>query len=116
MKIAIQFSLIFILNSSIGMCNEQNLIQSICKITNDITNSNTDKKDVLIGNLGGKTWSLTINKIIECIDDETAVVVTDLSKKMTTKDLRKAAVIIIAFKEPNEVSFFTTIIKLRHKV
>ncbi|KAL7014255.1 hypothetical protein ACKWTF_015827 [Chironomus riparius] len=69
---------------------------SICKIINEITSSTTDTQDILIGNLGGQSWSTTVNDIVKCIDDETAVVISDFKTKLTDDKLRKASIVILA--------------------
>lgn len=110
-KLFVIFSSILLLNSSLSTnitfkpsIDSQTLYKSICKITNDITSSKSDTKDILIGNLGGKIWSSTINNIVQCIDDETAVVVTDLQNKMSRNNLKKALLIIVAFDSIDGVS------------
>jgi len=103
-KLFVIFCSILFFNSSISTkidlilpTDSQNLSRSICNIANDVINSKTDTQDILIGNFGGKSQSSTINDIIQCINDETTVVVTDLKDKMSRNDLRKASLFIIAF-------------------
>jgi hypothetical protein len=55
--------------------------------------------------LGSNIWSSTVNDIIQCIDDGTAVVVADLSAVVKEKSLRKASVVILTFDEFDQVSF-----------
>ena len=62
-----------------------------------------DTQDVLIGNLGDQGWSQSVNDIIECIDDDKAVVVTDLKGIHQEKKLRKGSVIVLALQHPNRV-------------
>ena len=111
-KLFIIFSTIFIFNSSLStnfVLNpsifDQNLSKSISKIANDATSTTTDTHDILIENLGGNIWSSTINEILKCIDDATAVVVTDLKAQMLSNVLKKAMVIIVAFDMIDGVSF-----------
>ncbi|CAG9811315.1 unnamed protein product [Chironomus riparius] len=99
-KLLIFISTISILNLAIStksINSDQHLAENICRITNDIIKSTNDTQDILIGNLGGIIWSSAVNEIIKCIADETAVVFTDLRIKMINSNLRKAAVIIMAF-------------------
>jgi len=105
------FSTLFLLNSSFGTYNhlksssdDQKLSKSICKITNDVTSSKIHTQDILIGNLGGKIWSSTINDIVQCIDDGSAVVIVDLNAVMEEKNLRKASVVILTLNGINQVS------------
>ena len=94
------FSTNFILKS---LTDDQKLSKSICKITNDITNSKSDTQDILIGNLGGNIWSSTVNDIVSCIDNDKAVVVSDLNSVIMDSKLRKASVVILALKWLNMV-------------
>ena len=106
-KLFIIFCAILLLNSAFSsksLSSDQNLAPSICKITNDITKSTTETQDILIGNPGGQVWSSTVNDIIKCIDDGTAVVVTDLSSQMLNKNLRKASVVIVTLDRIDGVS------------
>ena len=106
-KLFIIFCAILLLNSAFSsksLSSDQNLAQSICKITNDITKSTTETQDILIGNPSGQVWSSTVNDIIKCIDDGTAVVVTDLSSQMLNKNLRKASVVIVTLDRIDGVS------------
>lgn len=74
----------------------QNLSTNVCKITKDIIKSKTDAQDILIGNLGGKLWTTTLNDIAGCIGSDNSVIVNDFEEALTEKSLRKAAVIILA--------------------
>ena len=95
------FSTNFILESLII---DQNLSKSICKITNDVTNSKSDTHDILIGDFGGQNGSLIVNDIIHCIDDGKAVVATDLRRIIKNEVLRKASVIILKLNRVDKVS------------
>lgn len=104
----VTFSTIFILKSSlsrsIALIHDQKLSKSICKITNDIISSRIDTQDILIGNIGGHVWSLTVNDIVKCISKGNAVLVTDLRRLIKERNLRKASVVILALNQANEVS------------
>jgi hypothetical protein len=70
-KIFVTFSSILVINSSLGThfipqlpSDDQQLAQSVCKITNDVTRAKTETQDILIGNFVDKTWSTTVNDII----------------------------------------------------
>lgn len=56
---------------------DQNLSKSICMLTNDVINLKANTQDILIGNLGGKLWSSTIDDIIKCSRSKSAIVLTD---------------------------------------
>ncbi|KAL7014273.1 hypothetical protein ACKWTF_015844 [Chironomus riparius] len=85
--------------------SDKKFFQNICNIINDVTGSRTDTQDILIGNLGGKIWSSTVNDIAQCIDHGNAVVVTDFKTKITEKRLWKASVVVIAgLKQSEEVN------------
>ena len=56
----------------------------------------------MIGNLGGKVWSSTVNDIVQCIDDGKAVVVSDFKAVVKEKSLRKAAVAILVGLSPTD--------------
>lgn len=87
------------------LISDQTLPNSICKVTNDIINSKSDTQDILIGNLGGKLWSSMVNNIIKCIDEESAVVVTDFKLKIIEERLWKATVVIlVGLKQTDDVS------------
>ena len=113
-RINVIFLTLLLFNSSLGnnlfiqsLPDDQNLPKSICKITNDVISSKNQTQDILIGNLGDKTWSSTVNEIIKCIDGETALVVTDLKTKITEKRLKKSPVVILAgFNQNNHVRVF----------
>ena len=98
-KFFVIFLCIFCLNST----DAQDLSKNICKITNDITKSSTDTQDILIGNLGGETWSSTVNDIIQCVDDNIAIVVTDFQQKIIEKNLKKASVVILILEWHSQV-------------
>ena len=109
-KFFIIFSTIYFLNSSLSTrfnltssIDHQNLPQSICKIINDVTKSKTDTQDIIIGNLQGNKLSI-IDDIIECVKDNTAIVVTDFKAKMTEKMLRKAAIVILLLDKLDKVN------------
>ncbi|CAG9798202.1 unnamed protein product [Chironomus riparius] len=74
-------------------------IKSICEIQNDVVNFRTDTQDILIANQGGQMWSSTVNDIIRCFGDSNPVVVTDLKRKITAKNLRKASLVVLAFSQ-----------------
>ena len=110
-KFFIIFSSIYILNASLStkfplesQINHQNVVKSICKITNEVTKSTTDTQDVLIVESRAINESTTVNEILMCIDN--AVVVTEMRKKILVKNLRKAAVIIIDFDRIDGVRLF----------
>ncbi|CAG9811094.1 unnamed protein product [Chironomus riparius] len=94
------FSTKFILKT---LQNDDKLSNYVCKVTKDIISSKSDTQDVLIGNLGGKMWSLTVNDITGCIGSLSAVVVTNFEDVMTEKTLNKAAVMIVMFGDVNQV-------------
>lgn len=103
------FVAILVLNSTLNLGfilktlqNNKILSNYVCKITKDIIKSKYDTQDVLIGNLGGKVWSSTVNEIAGCVKDS-VVVVSDFSKKMTEKSLRKAAIVIVLINEVDMV-------------
>lgn len=83
---------------------DQNLPKSICKITNAIISSTTDTQDILVGNIGGKVLPLTFNDILECIEDVSAVVVSNFEEIIVNKHLRKATIVIMLINESNLVS------------
>ena len=124
-KFFIIFSTIYFLNSSLSTrfinassIDHQNLPQSICKIINDVTKSKTDTQDILIGNLQGNNELSIIDDIIECVKDNTAIVVTDFKAKMTEKMLRKAAIIILLLDKLDKVNppNFTSPLDQFHKI
>lgn len=107
------FSILLLLDSSFSthdylksLIDDQKLPKVICKIINDITSSNNETHDILIGNLGEKIQSSPLNDFLQCIDDDSAVVVTDLRAITRNKHLRKASVIILVMNEANEVSCY----------
>lgn len=83
--------------------NDKKLSNYVCKVTKDILKSKTDTQDVLIGNLGGKKWSSTVNDIAGCIGRGSAVVVSDFMATLKEDTLRKAAVVILTINQLNEV-------------
>ena len=110
-KIFTILSSLLLLNSTLSTnlilkssTDDEKLSKSICKITNDVINTKTDTQDILIGNLGGKVWSSTVNDIVKCIDDGNAVVVTDFNAKIVEKNLRKSAVVILTMEWLDRVS------------
>ena len=82
------------------------LSKSICKIANDVTSSKTGTNDILIGNFGFQIWTSTINDIVRCIDDETAVVVADFKKIIKSKRLRKASTVLLLLGYVDKVGYF----------
>lgn len=84
------------------MADNHKLAKSICKITNDVRNSNNDSHDILIGNFGEKIWSSIINDIVLCTHGGNAVAVTDFKEKITEMKLRKVTVGLVV--GINEVS------------
>lgn len=111
-------SLLFLLNSSLSTSykpkysvNDQNLSNSVCKIINEIIKSRTAITDIFIGNLGGQSWSSTINDITKCINDGIAIVTADMSKKITEKTLRKASVIILFLNDADQVCMVRLVLK-----
>ncbi|KAL7014254.1 hypothetical protein ACKWTF_015826 [Chironomus riparius] len=100
------FSTLFIINTSFTtkmLIKDQELPKSICSITNNVTKSTTITQDILIGNMDRKIWSSTANDIIKCLDDDKAVVATDLTNTIQNLRLRKASVIILMLNQLNEV-------------
>lgn len=81
----------------------QKMSRSICKIINDITSTNSDTHDVLVGNLGGEIVQSSVLKVVECVSDENAVIVVDLGVKIKRKRLWKAAVIVLDLIHSDEV-------------
>ena len=65
--------------------------------------STIDTQDILIGNMVGETLSSTINEIAECVNDRTAVVVSDFGRQLSEKNLRKASVVILAIDKVDDV-------------
>ncbi|KAL7014265.1 hypothetical protein ACKWTF_015837 [Chironomus riparius] len=121
MKVAlflVKFSTIFQFISSVSTdyvliksTVHQKLPKSICKITNDIMNTNMDTQDILIGNLGGKAWSTTIDETIKCIDDKAGVFITDFKTKIIAERFKKSPVVIlVGFDNNSHVS----IVRLIH--
>ncbi|CAG9811583.1 unnamed protein product [Chironomus riparius] len=93
-----------ILNSSFStkfhfktLIDVKKLSNSICKVANDLINLKTHTQDILIGNLGRKSWSQTINDIAKCIGDGNAMVISDLKQQITEMKLRKATLVILTF-------------------
>jgi hypothetical protein len=85
---------------------DKRLSKSICKITNDVINLNTDTQDILLGHFGGKVWSDTINEIAECIDERSAVVVTDFGTMIAERNLRKASLIIMELNQVSKIRIY----------
>ncbi|KAL7014267.1 hypothetical protein ACKWTF_015839 [Chironomus riparius] len=81
------------------------LSNSICKVANDLINLKTHTQDILIGNLGRKSWSQTINDIAKCIGDGNAMVISDLKQQITEMKLRKATLVILTFDYFNGVIY-----------
>jgi len=109
-----KLSLIFIIFSSIVLLNSSHSLEisqifsnhssrPICKIINDLTRLTNDTQDILIGNIGDRNWSQNVNDIIECIDDDKAIVVTDFKGIHQEKKLRKGSVIVVALQHPSRV-------------
>ena len=101
--------ILLILNSTLSihlllgnLFDNEKFVNSICKITNDVANS-TDKQDILIGNLGGKVWSSTINDIVQCIVLRNPVVITDFKTVVKERNLRKASVVILTLNSVDSV-------------
>lgn len=80
------------------------LAESICDLQHDVMSSKSDNYDVLIGNLGGKIWSTIVGDIIECIGTNHPVIVTDMRNKIRGRNLRKAALVILALNRADKVS------------
>lgn len=96
----------FSFNSSLNfMIHNKKLQKSICNVVNDVTSSKTDTQDILIGNLGREAWTSTINDIVQCLSDGTAVVVSDFKQLINEKLLRKASLVILTFDGLNRVIF-----------
>ena len=85
--------------------DDQKLPKIICKISNDVIKSQNYTQDILIANFGAKTWSLTVNDIAQCINNDKAIVTADLKDVMKEKNLRKASVIILTLEWLSRVSF-----------
>lgn len=96
----VSFFMIFVYKSSTfdlkPARDDQKLSKSICKITNNLTGSKFETNDILISDLGGKTWTSIVNNIAKCLDDGIAIVVADFRTKMKAKRLKKASVLILA--------------------
>ncbi|CAG9811082.1 unnamed protein product [Chironomus riparius] len=95
-KFFAQFLALLIFNSTVNTQIDNKLSSYVCKITKDVTKSNTDTQDVLIVNLAQKMWSSTLNDIAGCVGHDNAVVVSDFNDVIIEKTLRKAAIIVIA--------------------
>ncbi|CAG9811316.1 unnamed protein product [Chironomus riparius] len=120
-KLFIIASAIYILDASLStkfalkfQTVDLNLAKSICKITNDVISKSTDTQDILFLNSKAIKESTTVNKVLTCIYDETAVVVTEFRKKTLIKGLRKAAVIIMAFDSIDGISIAKFIVEQRN--
>jgi hypothetical protein len=97
------YSTSFILDSSLS---DQKLSQNVCKIINDVTKSSSDTQDILIGNLGSHTWSSTVNDIAECVNDDKALLVSDLRYRIEKENLRKFSIVVLVMQKADVVSFF----------
>ncbi|CAG9806900.1 unnamed protein product [Chironomus riparius] len=73
------------------------LVKSICETINDVVRTNSETKDIMIANLGSKVWSATLNDIMQCINDDNPVLLTDFHAVTKDKSLRKASIVILAF-------------------
>lgn len=110
MKFAIFFALFSTLvllstNYPLEASNDQpKLSKSVCGIANDVISSIIDTQDILIGNLGGRIYSQTLNDILRCLHIESAVVVADFKDIINVKYLRKASVIILILSYTKTVS------------
>ncbi|CAG9810321.1 unnamed protein product [Chironomus riparius] len=96
------FSSLFLLNSSRTLnvlqqlsSEDNKIINSVCKIVNDITESKNDTRDILVGYIGGNQWSQAVNDVAKCIADKKAVVMTDFLTIATESTLKKASVIVL---------------------
>ncbi|CAG9811092.1 unnamed protein product [Chironomus riparius] len=103
----VPFLVLIVCNSTLNinfiLKNDKKLSNYVCKVTKDIISSKSDTKDVLIGNLGGKVWSSTVNDIAGCVGQDSAVVASDFKEPLTVETLRKAIVIILAVGYINKV-------------
>lgn len=70
--------------------------------------SSNDTQDVLVGNMDSKTQSATVNDIIKCIGEDYPLVISDMVKLLTEKNLKKAAVVILVFETSNKVCYITS--------
>ncbi|CAG9811085.1 unnamed protein product [Chironomus riparius] len=104
-QIFILLILTTILSTTETLQIDQNLSNYVCKIIKDLLKSNSSTQDVLIGNIGGKMWSSTINYIAGCVGHKDAVVVSDFKKPLTEKTLRKASIIVLALGWADQVRF-----------
>jgi hypothetical protein len=75
----------------------------VCNITENIIKSRNDTQDVLIKTSDSNIWSGVINDIIDCLDDDIAIVINDIEKNITTYKLRKPSVVILMINSFNEV-------------
>ncbi|CAG9811263.1 unnamed protein product [Chironomus riparius] len=85
--------------------NSEKLSNSICRITNDMTNSKTYTQDILIANLGGKGTSPLADEIIRCLNGGNAVVTSNLRSVNTEMNLRKAPIIILMFNKVDKMDY-----------
>ncbi|KAL7013021.1 hypothetical protein ACKWTF_015154 [Chironomus riparius] len=100
------FSTNFILKTS---QNSKKLSSYVCKVTKDIISSKSNTQDILIGNLGEKMWSSTVNDIAGCFGQDTAIVVSDFNSIVTEKTLRKATMVILTFDKFEKQHYLSTV-------
>ena len=67
----------------------------VCKITKEIINTSFHTQDILVGSLGNNSRISALNDIIECLNNENAIVIMDFQKPIIGRDLRKASVMIL---------------------
>lgn len=117
-KILPIFLIFSVLNSVLGTIlvsenssNDINLSNFVCKIIKAITKTKNDTQDVLVGNLGGKLWSSTVNDIAGCVGRGSAVVVSNFGDLVTEKTLRKATVVVLGLKDLDKVKLYLIYLK-----
>ena len=108
------FTSILIIESLNSSILQKTLIQAsklqklVCQIINNSSHFNNDTQDILIANFGGDNKSQEVNEIIECIGDDKALVISNLSRKHINPRLRKTAVIVMMIRNTDRVSLLGT--------
>lgn len=102
------FSVFLLIYISHLNCDEENLVNYVCKIAEKLTTSSghIGNTDVAIGNFSSKMPPEFINEIVKCISKETMVLTTDFGKVISEKKLKFRNVFILT-DEHESVSFFT---------
>ena len=84
-------------------CDEVKLLDYVCTVTEKVLKAEIATTDVAIGSFNSKMPLEFLDEVTKCISKHSMVIMTDFSKRIEDKNLRKAQLIVIISDEVNQV-------------